>query len=332
MQPADALGRGSWAKGALHLRAHNRSCGRGQRHGFLGDFIRWSSAASRRHNARSRRIGEGRRPPRQGCRLPPPCWSLPQSEPAKPGRRLSRLRRLFLVRPEPMPRRRGSAAESRHVPKWRWHVPAPASPEPAAETRAPAPRSQDPSARRPQRIKRAETSSRPFNDTGGRALGRARCVATAASRSQHAQQRKCQRGAAPSRAVLPTSAAASPAFALATTYDGAPGAPGSGPAVRPNVELALRGGTSGPQELGVEDAQKRLRTKGSSPAAERRLDRAPYFTPALDAAVPVALLLGGVAIGRQQLAASRDATPSSTSWIRFPSTRKSSPFACSARA
>jgi hypothetical protein len=47
------------------------------------------------------------------------------------------------------------------------------------------------------------------------------------------------------------------AFALATTYDGAPGAPRSGSAVRPNVELAWRWYERA-QELGIEGAQKRL--------------------------------------------------------------------------
>lgn len=47
------------------------------------------------------------------------------------------------------------------------------------------------------------------------------------------------------------------AFALATTYDGAPGSPRSGSAVRPNVDLALRWYARA-QELGVESARKRL--------------------------------------------------------------------------
>lgn len=47
------------------------------------------------------------------------------------------------------------------------------------------------------------------------------------------------------------------AYALATTYDGAPGAPRSGSAVRPNSDLAWRWYERA-QELGVADARKRL--------------------------------------------------------------------------
>ena len=47
------------------------------------------------------------------------------------------------------------------------------------------------------------------------------------------------------------------AFALATTYDGAPGAPRSASTVRPNVELAWRWYERA-QELGVEGAGRRL--------------------------------------------------------------------------
>lgn len=47
------------------------------------------------------------------------------------------------------------------------------------------------------------------------------------------------------------------AFALATTYDDAPGAPRQGPEVRPNADLALRWYALA-QELGVKDAGKRL--------------------------------------------------------------------------
>jgi TPR repeat protein len=47
------------------------------------------------------------------------------------------------------------------------------------------------------------------------------------------------------------------AFALATTYDGAPGAPRSASTVRPNVELAWRWYERA-QELGIEDAGRRL--------------------------------------------------------------------------
>ncbi len=56
------------------------------------------------------------------------------------------------------------------------------------------------------------------------------------------------------------------ALALATTYDGAPGAPRRGSAVRPNVDLALRWYERA-AALGVEGAQKRLAElkKASSP-------------------------------------------------------------------
>lgn len=47
------------------------------------------------------------------------------------------------------------------------------------------------------------------------------------------------------------------AFALASTYDGAPGAPRTGPAVRPNAGLALRWYERA-QVLGVGEARKRL--------------------------------------------------------------------------
>lgn len=47
------------------------------------------------------------------------------------------------------------------------------------------------------------------------------------------------------------------AFALASTYDGAPGAPRHGPEVRPNADLALRWYTRA-QELGIDEARKRL--------------------------------------------------------------------------
>lgn len=47
------------------------------------------------------------------------------------------------------------------------------------------------------------------------------------------------------------------AFALASIYDGAPGAPRHGPEVRPNADLALRWYARA-QELGVDEARKRL--------------------------------------------------------------------------
>jgi hypothetical protein len=53
------------------------------------------------------------------------------------------------------------------------------------------------------------------------------------------------------------------AFALASTYDGAPGAPRHGPEVRPNADLAVRWYARA-QELGVAEARKRLaKLKGS---------------------------------------------------------------------
>lgn len=47
------------------------------------------------------------------------------------------------------------------------------------------------------------------------------------------------------------------AFALASTYDGAPGAPRHGPEIRPNEDLALRWYARA-ETLGVEEASKRL--------------------------------------------------------------------------
>lgn len=59
------------------------------------------------------------------------------------------------------------------------------------------------------------------------------------------------------------------AFALASTYDGAPGAPRHGPEVRPNEDLALRWYARA-QELGVEEARQRLAELESGGAAPGR--------------------------------------------------------------
>lgn len=57
------------------------------------------------------------------------------------------------------------------------------------------------------------------------------------------------------------------AFALASTYDGSPGAPRSGLAVRPNSRLALRWYERA-QALGIEAAQKRLGELKAAPGAQ----------------------------------------------------------------
>lgn len=57
------------------------------------------------------------------------------------------------------------------------------------------------------------------------------------------------------------------AFALASTYDAAPGAPRSGPAVRPNTGLALRWYERA-QVLGVDKARKRLAELNGGAAAQ----------------------------------------------------------------
>lgn len=59
------------------------------------------------------------------------------------------------------------------------------------------------------------------------------------------------------------------AFALASTYDGAPGAPRHGPEVRPNGGLALRWYARA-QELGIAKASKRLAELKSGDDASRR--------------------------------------------------------------
>ena len=184
---------------------------------------------------------------------------LPQSEPAKQAA-VEELKASVSLSPEPV-RAVEEAPQLEARADMAMPLPKPANNEPAG-TAAPAPSPVPP--QETAALKGADKVP-TSNDTARRALGELdalqllrRGLNMLGSGNVSAAQLLLERAA--------DLGSGDAAFALATTYDGAPGSPRSGSAVRPNVDLALRWYERA-QDLGVADASKRLAElkKGSSP-------------------------------------------------------------------
>jgi hypothetical protein len=196
--------------------------------------------------------------PTAGMPTAAPLQSLPQSVPARQAA-VDELKAPVPLRLEPV-RAVEAAPQVQARAEMAMTVPTPAGPEPAGNV-GPAPNPAPP--QETAALNRANNVP-PSKDTDGRALGDLdalqllrRGLNMLSSGNVRAAQLLLERAA--------DLGSGDAAFALATTYDGSPGSPRSGSAVRPNVDLALRWYQRA-QELGVEDARKRLsELKGSSP-------------------------------------------------------------------
>jgi outer membrane biosynthesis protein TonB len=166
-----------------------------------------------------------------------------------------------IVEVAPAPEEKPPVEASADVP-----IPKPESPERIVEV-APAPRQEPPKETAPSPKETAPSKSRDtvpaFN------VGRALTELDALQLLRRGLNMLSSGNVGAAQLLLERAAnlgSGDAAYVLATTYDGAPGAPRSGPAVRPNVDLALRWYERA-QALGVADAQKRLSAlkKRSSP-------------------------------------------------------------------